>query len=212
VGLCDIGFSCTYRAQIQCNPSLRGVCVPTGTEAAGRGPMEGVPLYDDAAFERRQCGGNVDANNNYIYHSSFPNHVFTTEEVLSLICNPAPSASPTASPAPTPTGTPGTEINAQCLVINVYDLNWNQLTNTQLTQLQPGDQVRFGVLGYASDNGISQARFTINGSQQAPTSQKRTNTEEYYMEYTIPEPATGETQITISVQAELYHAGLGQWF
>jgi len=94
IGLCDTGFSCTYRAQSQCNPANRGVCVPNGTNTStGRGPMIDVPLYDGAAFERRQCGtSTADPNNNYVYHPSFPNHVFTTEEVLSLICNPTPLA------------------------------------------------------------------------------------------------------------------------
>lgn len=189
IGLCATGFTCTYRAQSQCKPGTRGVCVPPGTTNATtqRGPMSGVPLYQGTAFERRQCGSSTtDPQNNYIYHASFPNHAFTDAEVNQYICNPT-----------TPSG--------QCLNILAYDTNWTQITD--LATLKAGDVVRFVAKGSTTQGSFDKARFTINSTLRPERTQVRPGTtNEFYDEYTIP---TGATSLTI--KAELHHTTLG-WF
>lgn len=207
IGLCDTGYSCTYAAQSQCSPSKHGFCVPSGTEASKRGPMQGVQEYNGTPFERRQCGaGTSDAQNNYIYHQSFPNHLFTKAEVLQYICNPA---------TPTPSPTPNDDFTAQCLTVLAYDIDWNLLTSSQLAGFLPGDQVYFtvkGIFNGTSTQLIQKARFTINGTLRAEVTSLRPGTsDEYYDLYTVPGFASGQSSLTISVKGELYQPEVG-WF
>lgn len=198
IGLCDTGLSCTYRARSQCSSSNLGVCVPRGSTSANRGPMQGVPLYEGEAFERRQCGhGTADPNNNYVYHPSFPNHAFSNADVLQFICNPS-------SPTPEPTPTPAPAISAQCLEIKVFDTNGDRLTQSDLVSLKPGDQIQVTVASSATLGTIDKARFRINGSTDMESDQKKANTNDYVIQYIIPQDAAG-----LSIEAEIHHDTLG---
>lgn len=189
IGLCDAGLSCTYLAQSQCSSSTRWpVCVPTGTQG-GRGPLTGVPQYQSASFERRQCGaGTGDPNNNYVYHPAFASGM-TNNQVLELICNPGTSS---------PTG--------QCLNVKIYDTNWVEITSAARSALKPGAVIRVAVVGSTTAGDLDQARFTFNGSLRAPVTQKKPGTQEFYDEITIPAGATN-----ISIKGEVHHSTLG-WF
>jgi len=120
----------------------------------------------------------------------------TQQDVIDA-CNPA-VASPTPSPSPI--------VSAQCLNIQAFDTNWAPLTNAQLTQLNPGDTIRFTVAGSATGGIFDKARFTVNGSLRPEVTDKRPSTEEFFDEYTIPAGATG-----LSVSAEIHHSTL-EWF
>jgi hypothetical protein len=113
----------------------------------------------------------------------------------------SPSPTPTRSPSPTPTIAP----TAICYNIKAYDTNWTQLTNTQLAQLKPGNVVRFTVQGQASTGNFTKARFTINGTTRPEVTAKKSGTNEFYDEYTIP--SNGTTNFTIG--GEVYHESLG---
>lgn len=192
IGLCDAskGLSCTYLARNQCSASTQWpVCVPFANNATGRGAMPNVPLYQNAAFEQRQCGsGTSDPNNNYIYHPAFTTGV-TAAQVTEFICNPETD---------TPSG--------QCLVVRIYDTNWNELTTAQKALLKPGDTIRVTVAGSGTSGTIDQARFTFNGTLRTAVTQKKPNSQEFYDEVTIPASAT-----TVTVKGELHHTTLG-WF
>jgi len=118
---------------------------------------------------------------------------------------PSPTPTPTRAPSPTPTPTLPPRDIPRCLGIKTYDTNWNLITASQLSQLRPGERVRFAVSGTPADQ-IDMARFTINGGTPQITRNKKPGTDEFYIEYTIP---TGVT--TFSVKAELHHIELG-WF
>jgi hypothetical protein len=94
---------------------------------------------------------------------------------------------------------------AICYNIKAYDVNWTQLTNTQLAMLKPGDIVRFTVEGQASSGNFIMARFTINGVRRPEVITLKPGTNEFYDEYTIP--SDGTTSFTIS--GEVYHETLG---
>ena len=116
--------------------------------------------------------------------------------------NPTNPPGPTNPPAPTntplpptPTGTPS--IGAQCLDIKAYDTTWKLLTISDLANLSEGDKVRFTVIGNATSGAFDKAKFTINSSVQPETTAKKPNSEEFYVEYTIP---AGITAFTIDAQ------------
>jgi hypothetical protein len=163
--------------------------------------MTGVPEYDGATFERTRCGaGTKDANNSYISHPSFPSHLFTDEEIQQYICN-ATAAVATDNPTSSPTTEP--DVAGQCLNIQAFDTNWNRLNSDQVADLRPGDKVRFSVAGAANVGGFTKARFTINGVA-TETTNKKPGSEEFYVEYEIPDAATG-----LTVDGEVYHEILG---
>lgn len=93
---------------------------------------------------------------------------------------------------------------AQCLNIKAFDENWNPLTLTDLSQLSAGDVVRFTVGGTTNSGTFDSARFTINGEQMDPVTDKRPNTDEFYYEYTIPTKTT-----SFEINAELMHSEAG---
>jgi hypothetical protein len=73
------------------------------------------------------------------------------------------------------------------------------LTQIQLSALHPGSIVIFTVEGTPATM-IDKARFTINTTLSPEVTTKRTGTNEYYYQYTIPVNVYG-----LSVQAELHH-------
>ena len=95
-------------------------------------------------------------------------------------------------------------ISCSCLNIKAFDDEWNAITN--LSSLVVGDVVRFTVAGTATSGSIDKARFTINESLGAEITAKRPGTDEFFVEYTIPEEVSSFT-----INAELHHATVG-WF
>lgn len=98
------------------------------------------------------------------------------------------------------------ELITQCLNIQAYDAGWNRLNNTDLSSLSAGDIINFTVGGTTSSGSIDMARFTINGDLLPDTTAIRPGTNDYYVEYTIPENVT-----TFTISSELHHSNLG-WF
>lgn len=121
------------------------------------------------------------------YSHDFPNATSFAAGFIRVI------EAPTA-PTPTPT------ISASCREIKAYNLSWNQLTSSQLTQLKAGDKVRFAVSGQITGSTISKARLRINNGAWQETATKKPGSEEFYIEYTIP---SGVTSFT--VEAEIYY-------
>lgn len=106
---------------------------------------------------------------------------------------------------PNPSDTPSTEISAQCLNVKAYNAQGQKLSVAQLSQLQPGDTVRFSVAGTTTGGGsFTKARFTINGAQRPEVTQKISGTDEFFDTYTIP---AGVTSFTVS--AKIFHSSLG---
>lgn len=108
---------------------------------------------------------------------------------------------------PCATPTPTTAISCQCDQIKAYDTSWKLLTSADLAALKAGDKVRFAVSGTTTSGTIDKSRFKINGATYKESAVKKTGTQEYYYEYTIP---AGVTSFT--VEAQIHHAGLNQWF
>lgn len=102
------------------------------------------------------------------------------------------------------TATPTISISASCNTVIAYDKDWKQLNSQQLSQLKPGDVVRFSVGGTTSSGSFDKARFTINGVQRPETTKLRPNTSEFYDEYTIPSDVT-----IFEVKAQIHHSQLG---
>ena len=122
-----------------------------------------------------------------------------------------PTPTPTKTPTPTPTNTPvptATPTPAlACLNTRVFDTNWNELSGSELAQLQAGDKVRFTVAGSATSGTFDKARFRINSSTWRPSvTQKRPGTNEFYDEYTIP-PNT----YSFSVNTQVHHKESDSW-
>jgi hypothetical protein len=128
---------------------------------------------------------------------------------------------PTNAPSLTPTGTTGTVtptqttsitptvpsgVTASCGAVEAYDTNWNKLANSELSQLQTGDIVRFTVKGTTTNGSFDKAKFTINGTALSETLSKKPGTDIFYSEYTIP---TGV--LSFNVTAQVHHTSLG-WF
>lgn len=113
-----------------------------------------------------------------------------------------PSIAPSSTPSPSPTLPP--EITARCSDVKAYDLNWNQLSKSDLSTLSSGDKVRFSVLGNSSSGTFDKARFEVNGNGIGETTTKKPGSEEFYIEYTIP-----TNTIDFEVKGEIYHSSLG---
>ncbi|BCX15042.1 MAG: hypothetical protein KatS3mg088_725 [Patescibacteria group bacterium] len=109
---------------------------------------------------------------------------------------------PCNTPAPT---NPPIEETTQCLNLKVYDTNWNIIPNNLLSQLKPGDKIRFAASGSPA-NKIDKAKFTINGVETLEISNKKPGSDEFYTEYEIP---SGVRSFTVTVK--LHHITLG-WF
>jgi len=111
---------------------------------------------------------------------------------------------PTCVDDPTCKTIPST--SAQCLYIKVYDEDWNTIPAAELTHLAVGAIIKFAVKGTTINGSLDKARFTINGNPSGDIVNKKPGTEEFYVEYTIPEDLSNFT-----VKAELHHTTLG-WF
>lgn len=111
---------------------------------------------------------------------------------------------PTNSPTTTPTDTPG--FSAYCNQIEIYDTEWNLLSQSDLAELTPGESVNISVSGSTDSGQIQKARFTVNNVLLSETSElKPGSTNKFYSQYTLPETAS------FNVSAELFHSVIG-WF
>lgn len=103
------------------------------------------------------------------------------------------------------TATPTTsDSRASCNAVVAYDENWNQLSATELSQLQSGDIVRFTVSGNTTSGTFQKAQFTVNGTERSEVTAQRPGSSDFYDEYTIPSGV-----IDIRVTARIYHSTLG---
>jgi len=100
----------------------------------------------------------------------------------------------------------GIQTSAVCSGVKAYDINWNPLTNTQLSNLKSGSVVRFAVSGTISEGTIDSARFTINNDQRNPVTTKKPGSDEFYDEYIIP-----ANTYSFTVKGEVHNSTVG-WF
>lgn len=105
-------------------------------------------------------------------------------------------------------------ITAECRNIAFYDSTGGRLTQTELTQLKPGNTVKIAVLGSTNSGQIDKARFKINGTfnpNSSGTTTKDSTSGEFYINYQIPADVR-----TFNIEAQLHHTnpgvGDGGWF
>lgn len=91
---------------------------------------------------------------------------------------------------------------AFCSIVRVYNSSWEVLEQSQLSNLKPGDQIYLAVLG--EGEGIDKARFRINSGNWIETEEKRPNTGEFYIAFTIPEGVAD-----FNIEAEIHHPDQG---
>ncbi len=191
-----------------------GDCVGTHENRLGKVSL-GPGAHNPRNYGPGGCGYCVQLDSNQGGSAQYTGDCPTPTPVSSPTSSPKSSPSPTATATPvaTPTMPPDVDITAMCIDVRAYDNEWNSLTADDLALLQPGDLVRFGVRGSASDNGITKARFSLNGSVPVETTLKKPDSDnEYYQEFILPEFPEDEDSLTISVKAELYHPDLNMWF
>src|SRR3989344_280646 len=87
---------------------------------------------------------------------------------------------PTVTLAPT-----NPQIAAACSGVKAYNLNWQELTNSQLSSLKEGDAVRFAVSGSATSGIFEKARFSVNGNSLGETINKQNGSNVFYIDYVI---------------------------
>lgn len=225
-GVCKDGATPSPGAgacQIDCGADRNGVSVTakTGSEAACAGATVTAVYFAKTCNSSTSCAGattttksslpfsaNTVGNDCGYYQTDInasTDKGGTCKDASAGALEPCTSSTPTPNPSATPTPTPA--ISCQCNQIKAYDTSWNLLTSTQLSALKAGDKVRFAVSGTASSGTIDKSRFTINGGTPRESAAKKANSQEFYYEYTIP---TGVT--SFSVEAEVHHVGLNQWF
>lgn len=98
------------------------------------------------------------------------------------------------------------QAKATCSEVKAYDENWKLLSSAELASLKKGDMVRFTVSGSASTGSFDMARFSVNGATAVTATDKKPSSEEFYLEYKIP-----EDEGTYNVTAEIHHSEYG-WF
>lgn len=98
------------------------------------------------------------------------------------------------------------KVLVSCSEVKAYDEDWSVLTANQLSSLKKGDVVRFSVSGDAPSGSFDKARFSINAEEKVEVTDKKPGTDEFYIEYTIPNSVTA-----FSVSAEIHHSDYG-WF
>lgn len=103
-----------------------------------------------------------------------------------------------------PTVPPDEKTTAKCNDVKTYDFEWNLLTSDDLSNLKPGERVRFAVSGTASAGTFDKARFTVNGTLRSEVTTKKPGSQEFYDDYTIPQGVTNFT-----VKGEVHHSELG---
>lgn len=116
-----------------------------------------------------------------------------------LDCAPGqPTPTPTTSPMPTPTPPPS--YFCRCLILRMYDSNWKEITD--FSSISVGDLVHFTVIGETNHpQGITSARFRINGGDWKPVTQKHDG--QFYIQFEIPDYGD------YSVEAQVFNTDLG---
>lgn len=119
-----------------------------------------------------------------------------------------PTETPKNTPTPTqpPCVTQPPSITAECSNVKAYDTNWNQLSQTQLGQLEAGTTIKFTVSGTASSGSFDKARFSVNSAGLGETALKKPGSDEFYIDYTLPTNTT-----SFNVSAQIHHSSIG-WF
>lgn len=167
-----------------------------------------VSIHDNfISWEKYGSGPNCkDVSNVQIWMGEEPTPTVTPTPASTS--TPTPTKPPSATNTPTPTSTPTPtlppEISAECFNVVAYDINWHQLSVNDLSSLEAGDAVRFAVTGQASSGTFSKARFEVNSSSIGESNTQRPSSDEFYIEYEIPEGVSSFT-----VKGELYHSTLG---
>jgi hypothetical protein len=105
------------------------------------------------------------------------------------------------SPSPT-----NPQTSASCSEVKAYDTTWAPLTTQELSNLTQGNVVRFTVSGESESGAFDKARFSVNSVSLGETTLKKPESDEFYIEYTIPEGIT-----SFNVDAQIHHTELG-WF
>ena len=153
---------------------------------------QGAVINCSGSWNYRTCAANKSGT--YTWTHTWKNCIENVNNCSGL-CSKTASFTITAPPSPT----------AQCLAIKAYNTSWSLLDTSKLSQLKTGDTVRFAVLGQTSSGNFEKARFRVNSTSWLPeTTTKKPNTEEFYVEYTIPSGVT-----SFNVEAEIYHPTLG---
>lgn len=98
-------------------------------------------------------------------------------------------------------------INCECVIIKVYNTSWRQFPTKDLTSIKPGDTIIFTAQGQTTQGTIDKARFKINNGNYQETSRKKTGTQEYYLQYTIPDDATN-----VNVSAQVHLVETESWY
>lgn len=94
--------------------------------------------------------------------------------------------------------------STNCSEVMAYDNEWNELSASELSALTAGDTVRFAVTGTTNQGTFDAAKFTINGTVQPETTNKKPGTDEFYMDYVIPSGT-----LDFEVEGMIRHSILG---
>jgi hypothetical protein len=115
---------------------------------------------------------------------------------------PTPTVTPTGIPSITPTPTP--EEAAMCVWVQIYDLNWEEITD--FSDFSPGDEVYFAVYGSSLILPLNRARFRINGGFWIYTNDQHSinGFNVFYISYTLEEEV-----YHYLIEAEVRHPELG---
>lgn len=218
-GCSSIPFDAYYRAA---EPGTTdGDCVGTnenslGTKNLGPGthnPRDYGPGGCGYCVQLDQADGGQGGSAQYTGDCPTPTPTPTPTSPGGITTDPTstPTPTPTATPTPTPTA-PGDRLSCSCIDMKIYDTDFVEIPNTELSSLKPGDNIKLAVVSNSSDDGITQARFVFNGITRDPVATRVPNKpDEFYEEITIPEPLEGKSTLEISVNAQLYHPEIG-WF
>lgn len=181
------------------------------TDSAGNtDSTSDIPDNEDWKIEVVNDEFNVDSPINSVtaVHTAYPDN--SSANSVSPVCAAFESIeqvpTPTDIQSPTPTPSPPPELTAQCSNVTAYDTEWNVLTNNDLTSLSPGDIVRFTVSGTANRGSFNKAKFTVNNISLGETTTKKPDSDEFYIEYTVPEGVN-----SFAVDGKVHHTELG-WF
>lgn len=96
---------------------------------------------------------------------------------------------------------------ARCKNIKAYDTNWEEVSNEDLSSLASGDKVRFTVSGGPQSDEFDKARFKINSGEWQETTDKKPDSDLFFIEYTIPEDVD-----EFKIDAQVHHTNKDKWF
>jgi hypothetical protein len=218
VGNKCVGGTCIGSGSLECSADSSGVSINNKTDK----PVSGTATYfskwcNDSGGTNCFCGGTPtsvavtlqpgESWSRGIVGNGPPTNCAWQSDLTFPGCDNANHGCETGCSTPTNTPTPTPVISCQCGQIKAYDTTWKLLTSADLATLKAGDKVRFTVSGTATSGTIDKSRFKVNGGTYAETVTKKSATQEFYYEYTIPANVT-----SFSVEAQVHHAGLNQWF